>query len=241
MMTDSTSLLVLFDIDGTLILSGRAGVRGMNAAFRRLYGADGVLDSVPIAGRTDRAIVGDGLSSIGRAPTDTEIMRLRDAYLEELPLELPRPAGEPSCVLPGVGALLDALEDLPGVHVGLLTGNFERGAELKLTHFDLWRRFSFGAFGDHHLDRRALLPVAIERACAAGLPACPPERVVIIGDTPLDVDCARTHGARALAVATGHYDTTALEATGADLVVPTLMDTPRLVTWTITPPLSTSR
>ena len=124
---------------------------------------------VPIAGRTDRAIVGDGLSSIGQVPTDAEIMKLRDAYLEQLPLELPRPAGEPSCVLPGVSALLDALEELPGVHVGLLTGNFERGAELKLAHFDLWRRFSFGAFGDHHLDRRALLPVAIERACAAGM------------------------------------------------------------------------
>ena len=235
MTTDSSPLLVLFDIDGTLILSGRAGVRGMNAAFRRLYGAENVLDSVPIAGRTDRAIVGDGLSAIGRAPTDGEIMRLRDAYLEDLPRELPRPAGEPSCVLPGVEALLDALAHRPGVHVGLLTGNFERGAELKLAHFHLWHRFSFGAFGDLHLDRRALLPVAIERACAAGLPACTPDRVVIIGDTPLDVDCARTHGARALAVATGHYDTAALEATGADLVVPELIDTARLVAWTLAP------
>ena len=84
-------MLVLFDIDGTLILSGRAGVRGMNAAFRRLYGAADALATVPIAGRTDRAIVGDGLAAIGREPTGAEIAALRDAYLEELPRELPRP------------------------------------------------------------------------------------------------------------------------------------------------------
>jgi phosphoglycolate phosphatase len=229
---ESAPLLVLFDIDGTLILSGRAGIRGMNAAFLRLYGAAGALDDVPIAGRTDRAIVGDGLSAIGRAPTDDEIARLRDAYLEQLPVELPNPGREPSCVLPGVVELIEALSGVSNVHVGLLTGNFERGAEIKLTYFDLWRRFAFGAFGDHHLDRRALLPVAIDRALARGLAAAP-ERIVVIGDTPLDVDCARTHGARALAVATGQYQPDALEATGAHLVVPTLADTARLANWVI--------
>ena len=231
MTTDSAPLLVLFDIDGTLILSGRAGVRGMNAAFRRLYGAADALATVPIAGRTDRAIVGDGLTAIGREPTANEIAVLRDAYLEELPRELPRPSGEPSCVLPGIGALLDALASEPDVRVGLLTGNFVRGAELKLGFFDLWRRFPFGAFGDDHLDRRDLVPVALAQAKASGLGAPTAARTVIIGDTPLDVDCARTHGARALAVTTGHYDRDALSGAGAHLVVPTLEDTHAAVNW----------
>ena len=224
-------LLVLFDIDGTLILSGRAGVRGMNAAFRRLYGAADALATVSIAGRTDRAIVGDGLTAIGREPTGEEIARLRDAYLEELPRELPRPSGEPSCVLPGIAALLDALATEPQVRVGLLTGNFVRGAELKLGFFDLWRRFPFGAFGDDHLDRRDLVPVALARASASGRGVPTAADTVIIGDTPLDIDCAHTHGARALAVTTGQYSAEALSAAGADLVVPTLEDTPAAVAW----------
>ena len=228
---DSAPVLVLFDIDGTLILSGRAGVRGMNAAFRRLYGVAEALATVAIAGRTDRAIVGDGLAAIGREPTGAEIATLRDAYLEELPRELPQPSGEPSCVLPGIAALLDALGREPAVRIGLLTGNFVRGAELKLGFFGLWRRFPFGAFGDDHLDRRDLVPVALAQAKAAGLGDVAAARTVIIGDTPLDVDCARTHGARALAVTTGHYSAEALSAAGADLVVPTLEDTQAAIAW----------
>ena len=92
-------------------------------------------------------------------------------------------------------------------------------------YFGLWRRFPFGAFGDDHLDRRDLVPVALAQAQAAGLGDVAAARTVIIGDTPLDVDCARTHGARALAVTTGHYSAEALSAAGADLVVPTLEDT----------------
>lgn len=223
--------LVLFDIDGTLILSGRAGLRGMEAAFHKLYGAPRALEHVPFAGRTDRAIVSDGLAGIGRAPTDAEILRLRDAYLEELPVEMPRPVDDPSGVLPGVEALLDALAGRKDVAVGLLTGNFAGGAAIKLGYFDLWRRFAFGAFGDHHLDRRDLYPVAIETAGRHGLPLVSPEQVIIIGDTPLDVDCARAHGARAVGVATGHYDAAALRTAGADLVVDTLAGTTAIVEW----------
>jgi phosphoglycolate phosphatase len=230
-MPAATPILVLFDIDGTLIQSGRAGVRGMNLAFARLYGRDRALDGVAIAGRTDRAIVMDVLSAIGCEPTDEEIIKLRDAYLQSLRAEIGRVVADPSGVLPGVAPLLDALRSRPDTVVGLLTGNFAGGAAIKLGHFQLWERFPFGAFGDDHVDRRALVPVAIRRAGEAGHSVSSPDRVVIIGDTPLDVDCAKAHGARALAVATGPFAGDSLRAARADLVVDTLADTRRIVQW----------
>jgi phosphoglycolate phosphatase len=222
--------LVLFDIDGTLVQSGRAGVRGMNLAFGRLYGRDRALDAVPIAGRTDRAIVSDAMRGIGVDPTDTAIAALRDAYIDLLRVEIKRPvADHPSGVLPGVAMLLDALEAETGVVSALLTGNFQSGAAVKLEHFNLWTRFRFGAFGDEHVDRRALVPIAVQRAREAGHAALPPDRILVIGDTPSDVDCAKAYGARAIAVATGPYDRATLEAAGADLVVDTLEDVSALL------------
>jgi phosphoglycolate phosphatase-like HAD superfamily hydrolase len=228
----SPPLLVLFDIDGTLILSGRAGVRGLRRAFDRLYGMSDVVDGIPLSGRTDRAIVIEALEAIGRAPEDDEILRLRDVYCECLALEIVRPVTAPSGVLPGVVSLLDALDHGARAHVGLLTGNFERGAAIKLGHFDLGSRFRFGAFGDDHVDRRDLVPVALERARASGVDVPPPDRVIVVGDTPLDVDCAKAHGARAVAVATGGCDRASLEASGADLVLDSLAELDRFRAWT---------
>ena len=223
--------LVLFDVDGTLVLTGRAGVRGMNAAFARLHGRHDALAAVAIAGRTDRAIVADVFEAIGLDPTEEAIAVLRDAYLEHLREAIDLPVEHPKGVLPGVSDLLAALESRTDVDVGLLTGNFEGGAAIKLGHFDLWRRFRFGAFGDRHVDRRDLLPVAVDRARAAGRAPARPDRVVVVGDTPLDVDCASAHGARALAVATGPFDREALARSGADLAVDTLEDVERLAAW----------
>src|SRR5690348_2009586 len=142
--------LVLFDIDGTLIQSGRAGVRGMNRAFDRLYGQPRALDGVPIAGRCDRVIVLDAMRKCGLDPTDEEIARFRDAYFEALGEEIGRPVELPSGVLPGVLDLLTALDAREEFVVALLTGNFAGGARIKLGHFGLWTRFRFGAFGDDH-------------------------------------------------------------------------------------------
>lgn len=195
----------------------------MNAAFAQLHGVERALDGVPIAGRTDRAIVTDGMARIGLDPTDAAIARLRDAYIEALRTEIRRTLpGHPSRVLPGVVALLDVLAARPGVVVALLTGNFEGGASVKLGHFGLWDRFAFGAFGDESEDRRALVPVARQRANEAGHPPVAAERIVIIGDTPADIDCAKAHGARAIGVTTGPFDRAALTAAGADLVVESL-------------------
>jgi phosphoglycolate phosphatase-like HAD superfamily hydrolase len=222
--------LLLFDIDGTLILSGGAGERGLNRAIERVYGATDALSGLAVAGRTDLAVVTDVLARLGVEPTPDAVDRLRTVYLEHLAVEIVKPARTASGVLPGVEPLLDAMAARRDIGVGLLTGNFEAGARIKLSHFALWPRFAFGAFGDDHVDRRALVPVALARARAAGH-VTPIHRVIVVGDTPLDVDCAHAHGARAIAVATGTFSRAALEATGADLVVDTLDDLASVIAW----------
>ena len=217
------SRLVLFDIDGTLIKSGRAGMRGMNAAFRHLHGRDDALDGVQLAGRTDRAIVSDVLRSLEIEPTPAAIEQLRDAYLERLAEEIRKPMPDVG-VLPGVAPVLDALGAHPDTGVGLLTGNFERGAAIKLGHFGLWTRFPFGAFGDVHVDRRDLVPLAIDRAERATGVRVPAARVMVIGDTPLDIDCARAHGAVSVAVATGPFTRRHLASARPDVLLETLDD-----------------
>jgi phosphoglycolate phosphatase-like HAD superfamily hydrolase len=218
-MHTSATILVLFDIDGTLIQTGGAGVRGMATAFGRLHGRPAAMDDVPVAGRTDRAIVGQVFGRCGLELSDAGLTALRDAYLNELVREMTRAGGADFGILPGVLDALASLDADPAFTVALLTGNFARGAEIKLAHFDLWRRFRFGAFGDDHVNRRDLVPVAVERARELGVA---PSHVIVIGDTPLDVDCAHAHGAQAVAVATGHYSVAELEATGAEIVVDTL-------------------
>jgi phosphoglycolate phosphatase-like HAD superfamily hydrolase len=214
--------LVLFDIDGTLILTGRAGLRGMSAAFERIYGIPDALAGISFAGRTDRAIVSDALRGMGLEPDEAAVQELRAAYLAHLTEEIVKPVPD-SRVLPGVWNLLEALAGRDDVAVGLLTGNFEGGAAIKLGHFDLWRRFAFGAFGDRHLDRRDLVPVAVEAAARAGV-RVPLDRTVVIGDTPLDIDCAQAHGVRCIAVATGPFSREELATAAPDLTVETLED-----------------
>jgi phosphoglycolate phosphatase len=224
------SHVILFDIDGTLIHSARAGIRGMNAAFERLYGVADALHGVELAGRTDRAIVSQVFRAIGREPSPDAVHALRAAYVDHLAAEIVKPLPG-SLVLPGVFTLLDALEARADVAVGLLTGNFERGAAIKLGHFELWSRFSFGAFGDEHVNRRDLVPIALAHAAARAGCSLPASRVVVIGDTPLDVDCARAHGARSVGVTTGPFSRGALVDAEADLVLETLEETDTFLRW----------
>lgn len=219
--------LVLFDIDGTLVLTGRAGVRALGRALDEVAGRTGLMDGVAFAGRTDRAIITDALGAVGVQPADQMYADVRDRYCTYLSREVHSDSPHPKLVLPGVRDALDRLaplEEAGAVAVGLLTGNFARGAEIKLAYFDLWRRFGFGAFGDVHVDRRALVPLAIEAAARAGAGAFQPEHLVIVGDTPADVDCAHAHGAKAIAVATGLYNLEQLRATGAEAVVSDLSE-----------------
>ena len=221
---DGLVTLVLFDIDGTLIQTGRAGVRGMNRACEDLFGVQNALDGVPVAGRTDRAIVSEVLTKIGVTVDSATILQVRDAYCRHLPDALADPASRPMNVLPGVSELLASLESRDDVVTALLTGNFVAGAEIKLGHFDLWTRFAFGAFGDDHSERRALVPVAVAEAERKGHTTFAPERIVVIGDTPLDVGCAHAYGARAIAVATGMYTMDTLLEHNAALTVGTLAE-----------------
>jgi phosphoglycolate phosphatase-like HAD superfamily hydrolase len=169
---------------------------------------------------------------------DGEIARYKAAYFarfaEEIHKPVPVDPARPGRhrfkgVLPGVREVLDALDGRPDVFLGLLTGNYEQGARIKLEYFGLWRYFRCGAYGDDSLDRRALVPVAIARSREAGCPAVDPRDVVIVGDTPLDVSCARDAGVNCLAVATGGFDVDALRAAGADTVFESLIDTDAVV------------
>ena len=194
----------------------------MTRAFESVFGIRHELGSIPMAGRTDAWIVSQMAIQCGLSADDPVLPRFQDAYVTYLAEEIHLP-GPRKGVLPGVPPLLEALDGRPDVHVGLLTGNFERGARIKLQYFDLWRFFRSGAFGDGAHERNGLLPVALERAAARGV-CVPPSDVVIVGDTPLDVGVALSGGARSVAVATGNYDAEALRVSGADVVFEDLSD-----------------
>ena len=221
--------LVLFDIDGTLVLTGGAGIRAMNRACEELVGHPLALDGIPVAGRTDRIILTDVVARAGRALDDGLLERLRKRYISNLREEIERPGrtqsfeslgarGGVKAVMPGIRELLDVLERRQDVFLGLLTGNFEAGARIKLEHFDLWRYFRCGAYGDDAADRNELVPFALERARRCGLPDIPPHDILVVGDTPHDVACARAVGATPVAVATGGFTVKQLRESGAEIV-----------------------
>ncbi|MDO8835690.1 MAG: HAD family hydrolase [Vicinamibacterales bacterium] len=232
--------LLLFDVDGTLVLTGGAGMRGMTRAFETVFGVPDALNGIPVAGRTDPAILAEMMSRAGITADDAARARFQDCYLPILAEEMNRPVPDtlhPSQhshykgPLPGVPELVGALDGHDGVFLALLTGNYTRAAEIKLGHFDLWQPFRCGAFGDDGTERHELVPVATARALALGCPAVGPDDVIVIGDTPLDVACARTAGVRSLAVATGGYSRDVLEQSQADLAVDALTDTKAMVQW----------
>jgi phosphoglycolate phosphatase len=216
--------IVLFDIDGTLIRTGRAGSRAMNRAFEDLFGIPEAFDGIPMAGRTDKGILEDGASRAGVDLSGSAFHRFRDRYFMRLREALPEP-GPHRGILPGVQPLLGAIAARADVFPALLTGNCEEGARIKLEHFDLWKFFRCGAYGDAVVDRNELFDVAMARARACGAPATHPRDVVVVGDTVLDVACAKAAGARSVAVATGPSDVDVLRAAGADVAVTDLSDT----------------
>jgi phosphoglycolate phosphatase-like HAD superfamily hydrolase len=220
--------VVLFDIDGTLVLTGGAGGRAMARAFEDLFAIGNAFTGVPFAGRPDPCILADAAAAHGIPIDSPEFVRFPDVYLRHLATALDE-SGPRKGVMPGVRALLDRLALRDDVYLALLTGNYEAAAQLKLDYFDLWRYFSCGAFGDGAADRNSLLPRAMARIAACGGPAVDSREAVVIGDTPLDVACAASGGARCIAVATGGHTVEELEATGADITLPDLADTDRVI------------
>jgi phosphoglycolate phosphatase len=220
--------VILFDIDGTLVLTGGAGVRGMARAFEQLFSIPDAFQTIDVPGRTDSWILADALALHGVSCDAADLARFREIYLEHLQAELQRP-GPRKGMMPGVGLLLDTLQQRDDVYLALLTGNYEEAARLKLEYFALWRYFRCGAFGDDAPDRNGLLPKALTRIRECGGPAVAARDVIVVGDTPLDVACAAAGGARSIAVATGGYDVEVLRATGADLVLDDFSDVHRVL------------
>lgn len=221
--------VILFDIDGTLLRSGGAGKEAMETALVNEFGLDRVRAEVPYSGRTDRAIARDLFAAHGIDVTPANWQRFVTAYLRLLPDCLHRLSGR---VLPGIAALLQQLGGRDTFAVGLLTGNIRAGAEAKLGHFGLWGHFAFGGFGDEHHERDLVAKDALKAATDFLRRNPHPERVWVIGDTPLDVKCARAIGAKAVAVATGYHPAEELAAAGPDLLLPDLADhSPLLAKW----------
>jgi phosphoglycolate phosphatase len=217
--------LILFDIDGTLVLTGGAGRRAMSLAFEDVLGVREAFAGLPMAGRTDSWILTDAAAAHGVPPDSPALRRFHEVYLRRLAEEIHKPGDSRKGVMPGIRELLDALAGREHVFLALLTGNFEAAARLKLEYFDLWRYFRCGAFGDAAPDRNGLLPRAVSTVAACGGPTFAAADAVVIGDTPLDIACAKFSAARSIGVATGMHSVVELRAAGADVVFPDLSDT----------------
>jgi phosphoglycolate phosphatase-like HAD superfamily hydrolase len=216
--------LILFDIDGTLLLSGRAGLRAMTRAFAETFGITDAFKDQHFGGRTDSFLVSKALQAAGLPDTQEQHERFRAAYIPLLAQEIEHPGTGHKGLMPGARELLEALHEYDDLHLALLTGNYRDAAEIKLQHFEIWDFFEWGAFSDDAADRNLLVPIACQRAETYDVPQEAIERVIVIGDTPHDIECARVAGAKSIAVATGGYTVDQLQEFGADAVLPDLSD-----------------
>lgn len=221
-----TSLVWLFDVDGTLLVTQGAGRDAMVAALEECFGIRDDLAGIQFAGRTDPLILGDIVARHGIAFDDGNAAPYWDAVCAHMRRLMSPPRGG---LLPGVAAALDAVQADPAWVPALLTGNISEMARIKLTAFGLYDRFAFGTFGEEGPDRDALARTAVRQA--ASRYGVPPARCIVVGDTEHDVACARAAGARAVAVATGSRSVAELRACGPDLVLDDLRDPGPLVEW----------
>lgn len=215
--------LVLFDIDGTLVDSGKQPRRAFAEAMLEVYGETGDIYHHDFSGKTDPRIMLDLLSEVGFTRDDVIrwLPSARDAYLDRLDEYLHR---DHMRLLPGLPALLDVLAARKDVALGLLTGNFERGARIKLSRFGIEGYFRFGSYGDEQFDRNDLPPVALDRAHALLGRRFDPADALIVGDSLRDVECAQAHGLKVLAVSTGWTPPGKLAAANPDWLIDSLED-----------------
>mgnify|MGYP003888812059 CR=1 FL=1 len=228
-------MLILFDIDGTLLVTRSAGVHAMADAGRELFGDQFSVEGIDFSGRLDCLIWKDLVTSNAIADGDANHERFRITYGKHLHRRLHETST--ATLLPGVHTLVHRLAEKSGLTLGLLTGNYPETGRLKVQTAGLDPDlFTIAAWGIDGATRRDLPPVAIRRHHEASGRAIDPEQVVIIGDTPHDIDCARHNGCRSLGVATGAFDRASLHACGADLAVNDLSDTGLVVDWLWTQP-----
>jgi len=200
-------MIVLFwDIDGTLLTTGKAGVPAWEAAVREVTGRDFELSSIRVPGLTDYQIAVRTFDLLGLAADDETLRRMVRRYEEMLPTALPQKQGR---VLPNVREILERLRERADVRSYLLTGNTRGGARAKLTHYRLFDYFPDGAFAEDAGERATIATRALELARRAG--PVGDHATFVIGDTPHDIDCANAVGARTIAVATGGYTIEELE------------------------------
>ena len=208
--------LILFDIDGTLITTGGAGMKAFSGAFAEIFGLPEATENISFAGRTDHGLVSEIFGANEIEPTANNFNKFEQAYFERLAQFLPQDAREP---LPGVRRVIAEFRELnPPPLIGLLTGNHPRGAEIKLGHYGLWEEFAMGAFGDQDVDRNEVARTALEQGRSL-IPGLRPAEILVIGDTDRDIQCARTIGAKVLAVATGPLSVAELQAHEPDWVM----------------------
>jgi phosphoglycolate phosphatase len=217
-----TYRILLFDIDGTLVTTGGAGAVAWKRAFQELHGIPADIGKFTDAGMTDPDVGAKTFAAVlRRDPTPHELAMLIQRRLEHLPEAVAESTGYK--VLPGVPERLKQLSR-EGHLLGIITGNGDGAAHIKLARGDLNRWFTFGAYAGAGLQRADIVREAVERAEATMGRDVPNTEIFVIGDTPLDIEAAHAVGCTAIAVATGHYDRAALKEAGADHVLDTLQE-----------------
>jgi phosphoglycolate phosphatase-like HAD superfamily hydrolase len=222
-------ICVLFDLDGTLVLTGGAGMIAFDATFEEIFRVPGKIKDARPAGKTDPVILNQVCQKVlRRDPTSEEVEAYFKRYLTHLK-EIVHTTDKYQ-VLPGIQALLEVLRDHPDCLLGLGTGNIREGARVKLSRPPgLWDYFAFGGFGSDSTDRPELLAIGRDRGKAL-LPAGEDfEEVYIIGDTPRDIEAGQAIQARTVGVATGPFSATDLQAAGADRVYEDFSDYPSFI------------
>jgi phosphoglycolate phosphatase-like HAD superfamily hydrolase len=211
-------MLILFDIDGTLMDTGGAGLASLTAAVAEVFGGES--PPLNLAGSTDGGILRGLCEYFGRSHDRHLEEDFYQAYLPKLKVNL-ADCSFGGRLLEGASTLLEE-SHRDGHTVGLLTGNLARGAAIKVNHYQIGHHFGFGAYGDDHWDRNLLGPIALSRAAKFTGRDYSAEETLVIGDTPKDIACAHAFGAKCLAVATGSFSQEELDEAGADKVTGTL-------------------
>lgn len=210
---------LLFDIDGTLLRAGGAGMKAVHQALEVMFGPVAAPE-IRVHGRTDHGIMTDVFDGLGE-DYQSHRKTFDELYWQLLPAELKASGGE---LLPGVTTLLDRLAEDSGVAVGILTGNAKRAAESKLSHYGIEHYFHFGGYGDDHSNRDDVAAQAVANARLVNGEMFRDQRVWVIGDTVNDISCARAVGAKVIAVETGGGTPDELAKAAPDLQMSDLTD-----------------
>ena len=220
--------LLLFDVDGTLIHSGGAGRRSMLKVFEEIYGIEDGFKNISMYGMTDPLIFKEALANHKIVWRKEDEERFKDLYIKYLRTGIHTPKSLKR-IMPGTVELLEKISQNGNLIRGLLTGNWKEGAEIKLGFFKLNHYFELGSYADDSEIREELVPFAVRRCENAKGIKLNPQEVYVIGDTPLDILCAKPYGAKTIVVATGIHTKEELLAEHPDYFFPDLTETEEIL------------